>query len=406
MIRDAQQEKQNAAIDNAEHGRNEEGSDGRGNQQPSSGSVANQVDSAPHRGTGSEGTGEFALEGQTLDQVDQQEADRVAAEAAARPEAAQEAADRAAAERKSLEDAIKARAANPDNFQFGESSKDAAKPMGSLFDQPAATPQSNKSESGNFAAGQKDFAEGKPRILPSYFTASNTKNAKDWYRGWDSANVAANSEPVNVIKRGSEERKAKADALRAERKAKFAALQEKTRTEKDRKASSDAIVDFVSSVLEGKDHPHSIIINVSTDGKTAKVLSDTGVDIKNAREILIDDRVVHITDGHPNLTLADWAMLPSIAETFDSAHNGKPEGDPKTQRLIFVKLGAPHNYVYVAEFASGKKYGDRLILKTFFKDTERSVQDFLEKNKKEIGASVGAENHTPPASNAPQPHSS
>ena len=44
---------------------------------------------------------------------------------------------------------------------------------------------------GHFSAGEQAFKEGKPRILPSYFTKASGKNAKDWYRGWDAANVAA-----------------------------------------------------------------------------------------------------------------------------------------------------------------------------------------------------------------------
>lgn len=78
----------------------------------------------------------FALAGQTNEEIAQHEVDRVAAESAKASEAAKEAADKVKAEKQSLEDAVKAHAANPDNFMFGESGKQAAKPMGSLFDQP------------------------------------------------------------------------------------------------------------------------------------------------------------------------------------------------------------------------------------------------------------------------------
>lgn len=47
------------------------------------------------------------------------------------------------------------------------------------------------SNSGHYAAGIKDRQEGRPRVLPSYFTDKAGKNAKDWYRGWDAANVEA-----------------------------------------------------------------------------------------------------------------------------------------------------------------------------------------------------------------------
>lgn len=44
---------------------------------------------------------------------------------------------------------------------------------------------------GHFSAGEQAFKEGKPRTLPTYFTKASGKNAKEWYRGWDAANVAA-----------------------------------------------------------------------------------------------------------------------------------------------------------------------------------------------------------------------
>jgi N12 class adenine-specific DNA methylase/predicted RNA methylase len=50
---------------------------------------------------------------------------------------------------------------------------------------PAAT-----NEGTHYAAGKADFKAGKPRVLPSYFTTPSGKNPKDWYRGWDAANIA------------------------------------------------------------------------------------------------------------------------------------------------------------------------------------------------------------------------
>ena len=90
--------------------------------------------------------GELELTGQTPAEVARQEADRVAVEKAKQAEAAQEAADKAATEKQSLADKIKARAENPDNFQFGEDAKAAAKPMGGLFEQSTpANPSSAES---------------------------------------------------------------------------------------------------------------------------------------------------------------------------------------------------------------------------------------------------------------------
>lgn len=102
---------------------------------------------------------DFGLEQQTISDIDRQEADRVAAEKAKQADAAQEAADRAASEKQSLADKIKARAEDPDNFQFGEDSKAAAKPMGGLFDQPARPTKTEKPA--------QEYAEGdKVRFTP------------------------------------------------------------------------------------------------------------------------------------------------------------------------------------------------------------------------------------------------
>ncbi|GHU38958.1 hypothetical protein AGMMS50256_38610 [Betaproteobacteria bacterium] len=140
--------------------------------------------------------------------------------------------------------------------------------------------------------------------------------------------------------------------------------------------------DFVQSVLDNKEHPHQIVIQVATAEKRSKVLKETGVDIGSAKEILIDERVVHAQKDHPSLTLDDWAILPEIAETFNEAYEGREEGDPKTVKLIFVKRGEPKDYAYIAEFANGKSRGERLRLITFFKDTRQRVDGFLENNRK------------------------
>ena len=61
--------------------------------------------------------------------------------------------------------------------------------------EPAAAaenlPEKQKYEGSHMAAGRADFATGKPRVLPSYFTKPGDKNSKDWYRGWDAANAGA-----------------------------------------------------------------------------------------------------------------------------------------------------------------------------------------------------------------------
>jgi hypothetical protein len=104
-----------------------EDGDGRGNTTVSG--------ADPFGGSDQEAADPFGLEGQSAEDIAKQEADRVAAEKAKQDEESQAAKDKKDAEKQSLAEKVKARAANPDNFQFGEDSKAAAKPMGGLFDQ-------------------------------------------------------------------------------------------------------------------------------------------------------------------------------------------------------------------------------------------------------------------------------
>jgi hypothetical protein len=79
----------------------------------------------------------FELAGQSSAEIAADEAAKVAEQKAAADAAAQEAKDKKAVEQKALAEKVKARAADPDNFLFGEDSKAAANPTGGLFDQPA-----------------------------------------------------------------------------------------------------------------------------------------------------------------------------------------------------------------------------------------------------------------------------
>lgn len=58
-----------------------------------------------------------------------------------------------------------------------------------------------KDEGLHFATGKADFNLGKPRILPSYFTAKTGKNPKDWYRGWDAASIDAKPNAITAAKK-------------------------------------------------------------------------------------------------------------------------------------------------------------------------------------------------------------
>lgn len=155
--------------------------------------------------------------------------------------------------------------------------------------------------------------------------------------------------------------------------------------------------DFAAKVLNGEDHPKRLVFKVTTETKRQKVINDTGVDIGGSVEMVLPDSIIHVKKRHLDITLDDWERLPEIAETFNDSYIGRAIGDPKTKRMIFVRESNPYQYVYVAEFASGGR-GKRLIVKTYFKDTSKNVEDFLEKNaQKTKEASSGVGDLTQPA---------
>ena len=137
------QEEANAATENADWLKD---GNGRGNQSTGGRNASEQsypASSRPDQSNPESSSEEFILAGQSAAEIARQEADRVAAEKAKQAEAEQEAKDKAADEKQSLADKIKARAANPDNFQFGEDARAAAKPMGGLFEQQAPSQTSS-----------------------------------------------------------------------------------------------------------------------------------------------------------------------------------------------------------------------------------------------------------------------
>lgn len=83
------------------------------------------------------GTGQEVLQSYTSAEVAQREAAQAAQERAQRDEAAKAKAEQAAKDQAAVDAKIKARTDNPDNFQFGENSKQAAAPVADLFNQPA-----------------------------------------------------------------------------------------------------------------------------------------------------------------------------------------------------------------------------------------------------------------------------
>ena len=79
------------------------------------------------------------LTGQTAEEIAADERVQTAQDAAAREDEAKVKAEQAKRDQNAVDAKVKARTDNADNFQFGESSKDAAKPEGDLFNQPESS---------------------------------------------------------------------------------------------------------------------------------------------------------------------------------------------------------------------------------------------------------------------------
>lgn len=105
-------------------------------------SVGSQTEPAASEGgssaenAGEAGSDEFALASYDQAEITRREEAQAAQEAAQRDEESKAMAEQAAKDQADLDARIKARADNPDNFQFGENSKQAAAPVGDLFSQP------------------------------------------------------------------------------------------------------------------------------------------------------------------------------------------------------------------------------------------------------------------------------
>ena len=102
----------------------------------------NQAGSAEN-GTG---TNALTLKTQTQAEITAQEQAQADHEAAQKSEEVAARAEQAARDQAAVDAKIKARTENPENFQFGESSKQAAAPVGDLFTQPEALSAIKKSD--------------------------------------------------------------------------------------------------------------------------------------------------------------------------------------------------------------------------------------------------------------------
>jgi hypothetical protein len=91
------------------------------------------------------------------------------------------------------------------------------------------------------------------------------------------------------------------------------------------------------------------------------------------------------------MTPDDWAKLPDISQTFDYVLESKKGGLRGAPAFMFVKIDNDTGYMYVAEAYQNKKYGDRLQLRTFYKDRPSSIlSELAQKAKKPEAVSLVA----------------
>ena len=152
-------------------------------------------------------------------------------------------------------------------------------------------------------------------------------------------------------------------------------------------ATGKDVVAFVEDVLSDPgNNKKSMVIILPSAIKTGKVLDETGIDIGEAREILLASSVIHATKKHPDLDNQDWFQLPDLAVNFTHSFESTDTGSNGEQRIIFV---APDKggkwYAYVGEVAQGKKKGDRLNVVTFFADHINTLISHLRQNAKNQG---------------------
>jgi len=116
-------------------------------QEGNAGTVQGVVAEGQEAGTGRNGgtnrqeagVGQEVLQSYTAAEVTQREAAQDAQERAQRAEEDAAKAEQAAKDQAALDAKIKARTDNPENFKFGENSKQAAAPVSDLFNQPSAS---------------------------------------------------------------------------------------------------------------------------------------------------------------------------------------------------------------------------------------------------------------------------
>ena len=148
---------------------------------------------------------------------------------------------------------------------------------------------------------------------------------------------------------------------------------------------------FVAHVLENPDTKRSYFeYGPVPDNVAARAKEETGRDISNASVILPSDIVNHVKNRHPDISPEQWSDL---GKEINKAHEIFPADPGRISyggtSLAFVSYHDGRGTAIVAEHVATKN-GERLVIKTFFKDTEKAVRKWAEdvraKQEKGLGA--------------------
>ncbi|HYA40393.1 MAG TPA: AHH domain-containing protein, partial [Syntrophobacteraceae bacterium] len=141
-------------------------------------------------------------------------------------------------------------------------------------------------------------------------------------------------------------------------------------------------VEFVRDVLKNPQAKKSYFdYGPIAEAIATKIRNEIGKEIGGSNVVLPSDIVKHVNTDHPNMTADRWHDLFDVMANAQEVLPGDPRrvsygGTP----IAFISFHNGRGTVVVAEHAVGKK-GERLVIKTFFEDSEKAVKSWVEREK-------------------------
>jgi hypothetical protein len=170
-----------------------------------------------------------------------------------------------------------------------------------------------------------------------------------------------------------------------------------------RSPKSDAAL-FAEHVIENPDAKRSYFdYGTIPTGLAGKIQEETGLKIGNASVVLPADIVYHVSGDHPEITPERWQDVVAEMEGAQEVFRGNPKrvsygGEP----VCFASFHDGKGTGVVAEHVFGKK-GERLVIKTFFEDSEKAVKNWIESEKLRENTDEGLGAGGSPAHPSPAP---